>query len=60
MKICKIDSIKEIKIFNEFLSYGGFPGVLHYKEHDEKTDYLYDIYDSIMLKDIITLKRLGV
>lgn len=58
-KNIQIDSVTEIKIFNDFLSYGGFPGLLHYKEHDEKIDYLYDIYDSIMLKDIIYIENIG-
>lgn len=55
----QIDPMTEMKIFNEFLSYGGFPGVLHYEEHDEKIDYLNDIYDSIMLKDIINVENIG-
>ncbi len=54
-----INPVEEMKIFNEFISYGGFPGLLHYEEHDEKMDYLMDIYDSIMLKDIIDLQKIG-
>lgn len=53
----QIDPLTEIRIFNDFLSYGGFPGLLHYEEHDEKIDYLHDIYDSIMLKDIIDIEN---
>lgn len=58
-KCFEINSIDEIKIFNEFVNYGGFPGLLHYDDVDEKIDYLSDIYDSIMLKDIISIHNIG-
>ena len=55
----RIDSVTEMNIFNDFLSYGGFPGLLHYEEHYEKIDYLSDLYDSIMIKDIIDIENIG-
>jgi len=55
----EIDGTTEMKIFNEFLNYGSFPGVRKYAGHDEKIDYLSDIYDSIMLKDIIEINSIG-
>lgn len=58
-KNVEIDYAEEIKIFNEYLNYGGFPGLLHYTEHDEKIDYLSDIYSSIVLKDITNIQKIG-
>lgn len=49
----------EIKIFNNYLNYGGFPGLLAYDYPDEKITYLTDIYNSIMLKDVIDIKKIS-
>jgi predicted AAA+ superfamily ATPase len=43
----------ERKFFMEYLKYGGMPLVLQLKP-DEKVDYLRDLYNSIILKDIVT------
>ena len=48
----------EIKIFNNYLNYGGFPGLLAYDYPDEKITYLTDIYNSIMLKDVIDIGKI--
>lgn len=50
---------EELNIFNNYLSFGGFPGLLKYEDNDEKLDYLSDIYDSIMLKDILDIEKIG-
>ena len=42
----------EISIFNEYVRYGGFPRILRFDE-DEKEYFLEDIYNAIVLKDII-------
>lgn len=49
-------SINEQEIFNQYLDYGGFPGHFKYVDVEEKLDYLSDIYDSIMLKDIFDIE----
>lgn len=49
----------EIKIFNNYLNYGGFPGLLAYDYPDEKITYLTDIYNSIMLKDVIDIEKIS-
>lgn len=46
------ENIDEIKLFEQFLSYGGFPGLLNY-ENEEKEKYLYDLYSTIVLNDIL-------
>lgn len=46
------ENIDEIKLFEQYLSYGGFPGLLNY-ENEEKEKYLYDLYSTIVLIDIL-------
>lgn len=46
------EKINEIKLFEQYLSYGGFPGLLNY-ENEEKEKYLYDLYSTIVLNDIL-------
>lgn len=46
------EKIDEIKLFEQYLSYGGFPGLLNY-ENEEKEKYLYDLYYTIVLNDIL-------
>jgi len=43
---------EKIKLFNEYLNYGGFPGLLKYDSY-EKKESLKDIYNSVILKDIL-------
>lgn len=46
------ENIDEIKLFEQYLIYGGFPGLLNY-ENEEKEKYLYDLYSTIVLNDIL-------
>lgn len=46
------ENIDEIKLFEQYLSYGGFPSLLNY-ENEEKEKYLYDLYSTIVLNDIL-------
>ena len=46
------ENIDEIKLFEQYLSYGGFPGLLNY-ENEEKEKYLYDLYSTTVLNDIL-------
>lgn len=46
------ENIDEIKLFEQYLSYGGFPGLLNY-ENEEKEKYLYDLYSTIVLNNIL-------
>lgn len=46
------ENIDEIKLFEQYLSYGGFSGLLNY-ENEEKEKYLYDLYSTIVLNDIL-------
>ena len=51
------ENIDEIKLFEQYLSYGGFPGLLNY-ENEEKEKYLYDLYSTIVLNDILYKNKL--
>lgn len=42
----------EDEIFNEYLEYGGLPQIYTFNEND-RINYINDIYNSIILKDII-------
>ena len=55
----ELNTNTEIDIFNQYLSYGGFPGHFKYEDESEKLDYLSDVYDSIMLKDIFDIEKIS-
>jgi len=45
--------------FNEYLKYGGFPGLYHMpKEEDLKVQYIKGIYNSVVLKDVIQRNKI--
>lgn len=51
------------KIFQEYLLYGGMPGLLSIKEIDNKLNALQDIYDSIIIHDVLSrynIKNIGL
>lgn len=41
------------ELFNEFINYGGFPIIQNFAIKDQKVSILRDLYDSIVIKDII-------
>lgn len=51
-----IELSKESKkdLFQEYILYGGMPGLLDIKEDDTKISLLSDIHDSIIIKDILS------
>ena len=46
------------EVFNNFIKYGGFPVVQGFDTEDQKRSILKDLYDSIVIKDIV--QRHGV
>lgn len=52
------DSLSDQAIWQEFLRYGGMPGVLQYQELGVAQQYLSDLYDAIVLKDVA--QRCGI
>jgi len=53
-------SLKDIEeAFNDYLKYGGFPGLYHMPEEDDlKVQYIKGIYNSVVLKDIIQRNKI--
>lgn len=41
------------ELFNEFIRYGGFPVIQGFDTGDQKRSILKDLYDSIVIKDIV-------
>lgn len=41
------------ELFNEYIKYGGFPIIQNFAIEDQKVSILRDLYDSIVIKDII-------
>ncbi|WP_346662273.1 ATP-binding protein [uncultured Methanobrevibacter sp.] len=57
MKGGEISADDEMRIFNEYMKYGGLPRTLNFNE-EEKIDYLNDIFSAIVLKDIISRNKI--
>ena len=41
------------ELFDEYLKYGGMPGVLNYSEDIDKNNYLKEVYNTILLRDLV-------
>lgn len=54
----KLTSTQEQEILENYLIYGGFPGIYKY-EDNEKLDYLNDLYSTLILQDIINKNKLN-
>ena len=55
-EINNVELTKEIieRIFKEYLLFGGMPGLLPIKDESTKINVLHDIYDSIIVHDILS------
>ncbi|MDR0911946.1 MAG: ATP-binding protein [Methanobrevibacter sp.] len=49
--------INETQLFDNYIKYGGMPFIFHLEE-SEKLNYLKDLYNSILLKDIIQRNKI--
>ncbi len=49
---------KEEELFDEYLEYGGMPGSLSYEEEKDKTNYLKEVYNTILLRDLVEKYRI--
>jgi hypothetical protein len=52
LEILKNKNYNKKELFKEYLKYGGMPHTLRFKE-TEKIQYLTDLYNSIILKDVV-------
>lgn len=55
----KYDEIDYDKAFEEYMRWGGFPLVCKAEDEDSKTVVLTNIYDSVVLKDIIMRNKVA-
>lgn len=44
--------------FNEYIRYGGFPKVLEFDNPDDKDQYISDVIDQILTKDVVRHKKI--
>ena len=51
--------IDELKKYNEYITYGGFPYLINLKNSEEKINYLDSIYNTVIIKDVIGRKKVN-
>lgn len=49
----------ELKKYNEYSMYGGFPYLVNLENSNEKMEYLDSIYNTVILKDVINRKKVN-
>lgn len=47
----------ELKKYNEYVMYGGFPYLINLDKSNEKIEYLDSIYNTVIMKDVINRKK---
>ena len=49
----------ELKKYNEYSMYGGFPYLINLESSKEKLDYLDSIYNTVIIKDVINRRKVN-
>lgn len=49
----------ELKKYNDYITYGGFPYLINLDNNKEKLEYLDSIYNTIIMKDVINRKKVS-
>lgn len=49
----------ELKKYNEYTMYGGFPYLINLEYSNEKLEYLDSIYNTVIVKDVINRKKVN-
>ena len=49
----------ELKKYNEYAQYGGFPYLINLGSEEEKIQYLDSIYNTVIIKDVINRKKVN-
>lgn len=47
----------ELKKYNEYITYGGFPYLINLENDKDKLDYLDSVYNTILMKDVVSRKK---
>lgn len=49
----------ELKKYNDFATYGGFPYLINLENNNAKLEYLDSIYNTVIMKDVINRKKVN-
>lgn len=49
----------ELKKYNDYITYGGFPYLINLDNNKEKLEYLDSIYNTVIMKDVINRKKVN-
>ena len=49
----------ELKKYNEYSMYGGFPYLINLESQNQKVEYLDSIYNTVIMKDVISRKKIN-
>lgn len=49
----------ELKKYNDYITYGGFPYLINLDAKKEKLEYLDSIYNTVIMKDVINRKKVN-
>lgn len=49
----------ELKKYNDYITYGGFPYLINLEQTGEKIKYLDSIYNTVIIKDIMNRKKIS-
>lgn len=49
----------ELRKYNEYSLYGGFPYLINLEKNNEKLEYLDSIYNTVIVKDVINRKKVN-
>ena len=52
-------NIDELKKYNEYSMYGGFPYLINLDDSNQKLEYLDSIYNTVIVKDVINRKKVN-
>lgn len=52
-EICSFKKNDKRKLLEEYMQYGGMPGLINLKTYEEKREYLDNLYSEIYLKDLV-------
>lgn len=49
----------ELKKYNDYITYGGFPYLINLDNNKDKIEYLDSIYNTVIMKDVINRKKVN-
>ena len=49
----------ELKKYNDYITYGGFPYLINLESNNEKLEYLDSVYNTVLVKDVVSRKKIN-